>query len=70
MVKTGKLLGTRAVATIPSHAATAIARIVGLVPLPYPLSLPRYPIELGWRTATQVDQAVLRVREDIVECIG
>ncbi len=64
------LLGTRAVATIPSHAATAIARTAGLVPLPCPLALPRYPIELGWRTTTQVDQAVLRVREAIIERFG
>lgn len=29
-------------------------------------ALPRYPIELGWRTSTQLDPLVLKVREAIV----
>jgi hypothetical protein len=28
--------------------------------------LPRYPIELGWRTSTQLDLLVMKVREAIV----
>ena len=59
------LKGSGAVATIPSHAAQAIAELSGLVLLPCPLALPRYPIELGWRTSTQIDPVVVKVREAI-----
>ena len=52
-------------ATIPTHAARAIADLSGLALLPCPLALPRYPIELGWRTHTQMDPAVIKVREAI-----
>jgi DNA-binding transcriptional LysR family regulator len=62
------LKGSQAVATIPAHAARSIAAITGLMLLPCPLALPRYPIELGWRTSTQLDPVVLKVREAIVAC--
>ncbi|WP_375738738.1 LysR family transcriptional regulator [Pseudomonas boanensis] len=64
------LQGTAAIATIPSHAAEAISRATGLAMLPCPLTLPGYPIELGWRTVAQVDPAVLRVREAIAACFA
>lgn len=60
--------GSQAVATIPAHAARSIAALTGLMLLPCPLELPRYPIELGWRTSTQLDLVVLKVREAIVAC--
>ena len=60
------LKGSHAVATIPAHAAESIAALSGLALLPCPLDLPRYPIELGWRTSTQLDPVVLKVREAIV----
>lgn len=60
------LKGSQAVATIPTHAARAIASLSGLALLPCPLALPRYPIELGWRTHLHMDPAVVRVREAIV----
>ena len=60
------LKGSQAVATIPAHAAQSIAALSGLALLPCPLALPRYPIELGWRTSTQLDPVVLKVREAIV----
>ncbi|QXI18311.1 LysR family transcriptional regulator [Pseudomonas hamedanensis] len=59
------LKGSRAVATIPAHAAASIAALSGLALLPCPLKLPRYPIELGWRTSTRVDPLVVKVREAI-----
>jgi len=62
------LKGSQAVATIPAHAAQSIAALTGLTLLPCPLTLPRYPIELGWRTSTQLDPVVLKVREAIVAC--
>jgi len=61
------LKGTQALATIPSHAAKAIAALTGLAMLPCPLSLPRYPIELGWRTSALLDPAVIKVREAIAD---
>ncbi|MDO7896962.1 LysR substrate-binding domain-containing protein [Pseudomonas citrulli] len=60
------LKGSQAVATIPTHAARAIADLSGLALLPCPLALPRYPIELGWRTHLPMDPAVIKVREAIV----
>lgn len=60
------LKGSHAVATIPSHAAESIAALSGLALLPCPLALPRYPIELGWRTNTQLDSLLLKVREAII----
>lgn len=60
------LKGSQAVATIPGHAAQAIAQLSGLALLPCPLELPRYPIELGWRTSSQLDPLLLKVREAIV----
>jgi DNA-binding transcriptional LysR family regulator len=59
------LKGSQAISTIPSHAAEAVAQIAGLALLECPLPMPRYPIELGWRTSTQMDSAVLKVREAI-----
>jgi DNA-binding transcriptional LysR family regulator len=64
------LKGSQAVATIPGHAAQSIAALTGLALLPCPLALPRYPIELGWRTGTQLDPVVLKVREAIVTCFA
>ncbi len=62
------LKGSEAVATIPGHAAQAIARLTGLNVLPCPLALPRYPVELGWRTQAQLDPLLLKVREAIEAC--
>ncbi|WP_397448482.1 LysR substrate-binding domain-containing protein [Pseudomonas sp. NA-150] len=61
------LKGTQALATIPAHAAEAIAALTGLSLLPCPLPMPRYPIELGWRTSALIDPAVIKVREAIAE---
>ncbi|NWE43380.1 LysR family transcriptional regulator [Pseudomonas yamanorum] len=62
------LKGSEAVATIPGHAAQAIARLTGLTVLPCPLALPRYPVELGWRTQAQLDPLQRLVREAIEAC--
>lgn len=59
------LRGSQAVATIPAHAAASIAALSGLALLPCPLALPRYPVELGWRTSTQIDPVLVKVREAI-----
>ncbi|PWB33626.1 LysR family transcriptional regulator [Pseudomonas sp. NDM] len=64
------LKGSQAVATIPAHAAASIAGLSGLALLPCPLALPRYPIELGWRTSTQIDPVLVKVREAIAATFG
>lgn len=64
------LYGSDAVATIPRHAALAISRLTGLRLLSCPLALPRYPIELGWRTVRMRDTAVAAAREAVVESFG
>ncbi|MBN3857456.1 LysR family transcriptional regulator [Paraburkholderia sp. Ac-20340] len=62
------LKGTQAVATIPRHAASAIAALTGLRLVECPLALPGYPIELGWRANALRDVAVARVRDAIGAC--
>lgn len=62
------LKGTRAIATIPDHAAEAIARISGLQVLACPLQMRRYPIELGWRTQELTEAPMLEAKAAIQEC--
>lgn len=56
------LKGTQAVATVPVHAAHAMARLAGLTVLPCPVAMPRYAVELGWRTDALRDSAVAQVQ--------
>ena len=62
------LKGTRSVATIPRHAAEAIARVAGLKLLACPIDLPRYPVELGWRNSSLRDTAIVKVQAAIIAC--
>ncbi|QTF07794.1 LysR family transcriptional regulator [Brenneria izadpanahii] len=62
------LKGSSAIATIPAHAARAIVAISGLQMLPCPVSLRRYPIEVGWRTTGSFDKIELKVKGAIEEC--
>lgn len=52
------LTGTRAIATIPTHAATALARISPLTVCAAPLELGRYPVQIVWRRDAQGDAAL------------
>ena len=56
------LKGSEAIATMPRHAAKAIATQTGLRLLAAPLELPRYAVEVGWRTDALRDAAVTDVR--------
>lgn len=56
------LKGTEAVATVPAHAAHAMARLAGLTVLPCPVAMPRFAVELGWRTDALRDSAVAQVQ--------
>lgn len=62
------LRGTRSVATIPRHAAVEIARVTGLKLLACPIDLPRYPVELGWRSSSMRDAAIVKVHAAITAC--
>jgi len=64
------LKGTRAIATIPRHAAVEIARLTGLRLLPCPIVLPAYKIGLGWRSNAMRDAAIVKVYAGIVECFS
>ncbi|OXJ19091.1 LysR family transcriptional regulator [Burkholderia sp. AU6039] len=64
------LAGSDAVATIPAHAARAIAQSTPLRALACPVDLPHYPVEIGWRTSTQRDPAIVRVRDTIAACVA
>jgi DNA-binding transcriptional LysR family regulator len=64
------LAGSATVATIPAHAARAIAQSTSLRALACPVELPRYPVEIGWRTSTQRDPAIVRVRDAIAGCVA
>jgi len=62
--------GSDAVATMPEHAARTIAAHTGLRMLPCPVALPRYPVELGWRSSAQQDAAVHMVKQGIIACLS
>jgi DNA-binding transcriptional LysR family regulator len=64
------LLGSRSVSTIPAHACQAIAGATALRVHPCPVPLPSYPVELGWRTSSQRDPAIMQVRDAIAACVG
>ncbi len=64
------LKGTQAVATVPVHAAHTMARLCGLTVLPCPVAMPRYAVELGWRTDALRDSAVAQVQSVVAEQWG
>lgn len=55
-----------AVATLPSHAARAVAELAGLQLHDCPLALPGYVIELGWRPDMLRDPAVQAVHQAVL----
>lgn len=62
--------GTSAVATLPSHAAHAIAASGQFTKLPCPIEMPRYPVELGWRADSLRNPAVLKVKSITADILG
>ena len=56
------LMDSDCVATLPRHAALAMARCSPLRWTECPLALPRYAIELGWRKHSMRDPAIQRLR--------
>src|SRR5450830_1900151 len=52
------LRGSTDLATLPEHAARALAALGTLVCLPCPIELPRYSIELAWRSSSLRDPAL------------
>ena len=56
------LTGSDCVATLPAHAARALARVTSLKLLECPLSMPQYSVELGWRAESQRDPGIQRLK--------
>lgn len=60
---------SNAIATVPAHAAKALAEITGLVVVPCPLPLPTFSVELAMRTDSQRDASVTGVQKVLREVI-
>ncbi|MGO4814096.1 LysR family transcriptional regulator [Cupriavidus sp. 2MCAB6] len=61
------LRGNDTIATLPAHAAHALAGLGGFQVLPCPVALPRDPIELAWRMDVLRDPAVAAVKQAVVD---
>lgn len=55
------LSGSDCIATLPTHAALALARVAPVHCQPCPLVLPRYSVELGWRMDGARDPVIQRM---------
>lgn len=64
------LRGTRAIATLPWHAAMALGRVAGMRVMACPLEMPRYPIELSWHKSSLRDPAADAIRATIAQLLG
>ncbi|GAA6118669.1 LysR substrate-binding domain-containing protein [Acidovorax sp. FG27] len=56
------LVGSECIATLPQHAARALARASPLHWTECPLPLPRFAVELGWRKDSVRDAAIQRLK--------
>lgn len=63
------LVGDDCVATLPRHAALALAQRTPLRCVECPIALPRYPIELGWRADSLRDPAVQQLKQQVIETV-
>lgn len=61
------LLGSDCVATLPAHAAAALARMAGLRYMECPLDTPRYSVELGWRNDSLRDPVIQQLKAWVIE---
>lgn len=61
--------GTDSIATLPHHAACAIAEVTGLQVVTCPLKLPEFSVELAMRTDARRDEAIMAVKRTLVEVI-
>lgn len=61
------LRGSTALATLPEHAARTLAALGLLVCRPCPIELPRYAIELAWRSSSLRDPAVQCLKTHLME---
>lgn len=55
------LIGTNCVATIPAHAARAIAAVTPLKLCPAPIAFPSYSVNLSWRNFARKDKVLLEL---------
>lgn len=61
---------TDCVATLPTHAAMALASVSAVGLHPCPIDLPRYSLELGWRIDSARDPAIQLVSTLITDTIN
>ncbi|RDU98082.1 LysR family transcriptional regulator [Trinickia dinghuensis] len=64
------LTNTRAVVTLPSHAAAALARISRLSVCAAPLDLGSYPVQLIWRRDSEGESAIGWMREQVKQAFA
>lgn len=64
------LAKTRAVVTLPSHAAAALARVSSLSACAVPLDLGSYPVQLLWRRDSDGESALAWLREQVKEAFA
>ncbi len=64
------LIDTRAVVTLPSHAAAALARMSRLTVCAAPLDLGSYPVELLWRRDSDGESAIQWMRSQIKQAFA
>ncbi|WP_205417401.1 LysR family transcriptional regulator [Trinickia diaoshuihuensis] len=64
------LAKTRAVVTLPSHAAAALASVSNLTACAVPLDLGRYPVQLLWRRDSDGESALMWMREQVKEAFA
>jgi LysR family transcriptional activator of mexEF-oprN operon len=64
------LANTRAVVTLPSHAAAALARLSRLTVCEVPLDLARYPVQLIWRRDSDGESAIGWMREQVKQAFA
>jgi DNA-binding transcriptional LysR family regulator len=61
------LTDTDCVATLPRHAALALAGITALRCVECPISLPQYSVELGWRANSLRDPAIQHLKTLVID---
>lgn len=64
------LANTRAVVTLPAHAAAALARVSRLSTCAVPLDLGSYPVQLLWRRDSDGESAIGWLREQVKQAFA
>lgn len=63
------IAGSNCVATLPRHAAHALARNTRLICVDCPINLPSYSVELSWRADSVRDRAIQLIKELVTQSV-